>query len=766
LTVSIDSTGLIWLGTYAAGINILNPSRTNFTHVLSKSDVVPFNGKNTIHGITKDMNENLWMADFGGGLYKLDLMTGVVSRPFQNSSADYRETIEYAYTLLVDVNNQLWIGAFEGLVVVDLNTQQILPLEFILNNQPFKFNDRVYQIYEDHTGLIWIATIEGLYVVESLRQEEERYVLSLIGKQPEIPHSYRDRSSRVSAILETRDGNLWLGGPSGLLNYSKKKDQWQHFEYHADNKQSLSNDDVQVIFEDSRGILWVGTGNGLNKVHRSDQDEIYFERITKDHGLPNNAIYGILEDSYKQLWLSTNLGLVKYSGQLEGMQSFRRYDGLSSDEFNTAAYYADSDGLLYFGSINGVTVVDSRVTTDLPKERELVFTRVQIGKRSLDVYALNHVKKPQIRMNKDESTIKISVADLFYQKLNTQSYRYRLLGLDEDWVSLGKERTFFLAGLKEGRYILDIQSKVGNEDWSQNNLRVELNVYADFFKSENMYYMMLLFSAVFIVTILFWIKRSYEQRINKAENLVKIESVRLKEAKKQIDELKSELENKAGELIMITDKFNDSSKLLDSYQFRDEISGFYRYQKMRDLFLQQYFGDKDSPAGFNLIAVLQLNGLTEIAERYGQVAAAEVVSHSSTELKAHSPAHIHICALKSDSFVILANTRENKDFTNVLINLRKKLIQSKIAIANDASISVQVSMSYLDLFPKLINDSSQLVNLCEVLIASHRSLNHVEMSGLMRVDLNCGVEELDHLTTASEIVRLIEGNTITYHFIE
>ena len=764
-TIFVDSQGLIWIGTYAAGVNLLDPAQTGFKHILNKSDFSQFNASNTIHGIAKDRDEDLWVASYGGGLVKLDLMTGEVSRPFYREAMEINETYDHTYSLLVDLENNLWVGTLDGIFIIDLDSEQLFETEIIVNNQPADLSEIIFQIYEDHSGSVWIATSEGLYLVELLEFKDKSVTLSLLSKHPEIPNSFRDRSSRISSILETRDGNFWIGGTSGLLLYSPKDNTWRHFEYQSENRQSISNDDVQVIFEDSREILWIGTANGLNKVHRDDSNEVYFERITKEQGLPNNTIYGILEDSHKQLWLSTNLGLVRYSGQSESMQAYRRSDGLSSDEFNTAAFYADAEGLLYFGSINGVTVVDSRVTTELPTKRNLIFTEVKVGQRSLDTYSLNHTQKPIIAKQRDESTIKITVADVFYQKLNTQSYRYRLLGLDENWVQLGKERTFILAGLNEGNYILDIQSRVGNEVWSKNNLRVELYVESDFWKSDDALYLLVALSLLVFSGVIFWIKRYYQQRISKAENLVKIESVRLKEVRKQNDELQIELENRNKEISVIAEKLGESSQLIDSYQFRDGISGFYRYRNVARLLTIKRFDDEKVPQAFNLFAVFQLSDVDTLLEDFGEVCAAEVVNHVANELKKAFPSYAHICSLNHDSFVILVNSSDTKNLTHSLSRLRDKVICSQIPIANNQTTQTRVALSFIELYPDNLNDMNIVVNLCDLLIATHLKNNSKSVSGVMRIDLNKPFDEFSDNRLLSDVEGLIENNVITGHFI-
>ncbi|MCP3931531.1 MAG: hypothetical protein GY705_20800 [Bacteroidetes bacterium] len=66
---------------------------------------------------------------------------------------------------------------------------------------------------------------------------------------------------------------------------------------------------VQCVFQDSRGYLWIGTKKGLSKF-----DGEHFENFRKKDGLPNGFIYDIEEDNKGNIWIATISGLTKYDG--------------------------------------------------------------------------------------------------------------------------------------------------------------------------------------------------------------------------------------------------------------------------------------------------------------------------------------------------------------------------------------------------------------------------------------------------------------------
>lgn len=489
LSVYIDHSGLLWVGTDSGGVTIVNPKQSGFKHVLTKSDLFSLGIDNSIHGIEKDSSEQLWLANYGGGLINLNLMTGKVTRPFHSELNASGINAEYVYALLIDYKNRLWVGTRRGLALIDLNAWKLIAFKAVKDNQVYQFDQFIYQIYEDHLGAAWIATSDGLFKVKSEEHSNGALILTVDDKLKELPMSFRNRSKIIRVILETRDGNIWIGGKDGLLFFSIKSSIWRHFEYDIENVQSISNNDIQAIFEDSRGILWVATLNGLNKVVFTAPEEVYFERITKEKGLPSNTIYGILEDNYKQLWLSTNLGLVRYSDHTNLMRPFRIADGLSSNEFNQDASFTDSSGVLYFGSINGVTVIERGVQAKKNLPSRLKITELTVGQRKLNVYELNRSKRPKIIVKKNESAVILSVAELYYANLASPSYRYRLTGEDDSWLALDDKRTIVLTGLTQGIYKLEVQSKIAGSSWPTSFLEIEVAVAGEFFQAYKLWYL-------------------------------------------------------------------------------------------------------------------------------------------------------------------------------------------------------------------------------------------------------------------------------------
>jgi ligand-binding sensor domain-containing protein/signal transduction histidine kinase len=106
----------------------------------------------------------------------------------------------------------------------------------------------------------------------------------------------------VSAILQTRDGYLWIGTMGGLVRFDGVKFK----RYNA--TEGLKNERVLCLYEDQQGHLWVGTdGGGL---FRFENDQ--FVALTIQDGLSSDVVMDIAEDKKSQLWIGTYAGLDRW----------------------------------------------------------------------------------------------------------------------------------------------------------------------------------------------------------------------------------------------------------------------------------------------------------------------------------------------------------------------------------------------------------------------------------------------------------------------
>ncbi len=158
-------------------------------------------------------------------------------------------------------------------------------------------------------------------------------------------------SDSVTAIIQTRDGFLWVGTMAGLVRFDGVKFTEVKLEAFATNGPVR----VSALCEDSDGFLWIGTQqNGLFEFAQGT-----LQHFGKQQGLLDVNITSLAEDSHGQVWIGGKSGLNLWTGH--EFKSFTKADGLL-DEFVSGVNVARS-GTVWITARNGMCqIIDGRIT--------------------------------------------------------------------------------------------------------------------------------------------------------------------------------------------------------------------------------------------------------------------------------------------------------------------------------------------------------------------------------------------------------------------
>ena len=194
----------------------------------------------------------------------------------------------------------------------------------------------VLALVQTRDGYLWLGTYEGL-----ARFDGHAFTVFDKGNTPEM------ESNGVKALLEDRDGRLWIGTTAGLLRRSPGGaggDGSGVFE-RFDARHGLRSNSILCLFEDHAGVLWIGTTSGL---YRGQGDR--FRPVTPGYGFSSGYIAALAEDGAGGLWVGTGRGLnrLRSDGKVE---VFHAGAGLPHDDIR--ALFLDPQGTLWIGTSGG-----------------------------------------------------------------------------------------------------------------------------------------------------------------------------------------------------------------------------------------------------------------------------------------------------------------------------------------------------------------------------------------------------------------------------
>ncbi|MDP2039129.1 MAG: two-component regulator propeller domain-containing protein, partial [Ignavibacteria bacterium] len=322
-TFLIDNCGIIWIGSDGSGIVKLEPFKKKFNTFTKETNAQNGFSFSSIRAILK-VDEELLIGGYTGLLE---------AKNYSSDKPVIWEKVEVfngvnVYSMALDPvdRNVLWVGTEgSGLFKYNLKTGAYEKYISSINAGKNHFlSNSVFDILACRNNDIYFATSGGTAKYDHKSKSFTNFV-----HNPDNPNTVK--TGNVMALCEDNSGNIWMGtNQSGISIYTPKTNSFTRFNPYSDKSDSysLSNNRVNIIFEDSKKNIWIGTAGGLNK-YFPKKNTIWF--YGTENGLPNDCIYGILEDKAGFLWLSTNKGLIKFN-PVDG--TFINYDysyGLQSN---------------------------------------------------------------------------------------------------------------------------------------------------------------------------------------------------------------------------------------------------------------------------------------------------------------------------------------------------------------------------------------------------------------------------------------------------
>ncbi|MGA0560567.1 hybrid sensor histidine kinase/response regulator transcription factor [Larkinella sp. VNQ87] len=342
------------------------------------------------------------------------------------------------------------------------------------------------QTLEAPDGTLWIGAANG----HLLRFNPRTETFQIYQYQHLLPQ--QGAGIETYAMQFDPDGTLWVGTPAGLVivRNSLSRPEFSIYKNDAKDRQSLSNNFVSCLLADPAEpgrFLWIGTkGGGLERL---DKRTGRFTHFNETQGLPNRVVYGILPDQSGNLWVSTNRGLAQFNPKTGQLRAYTKEDGLQDDEFNTGAFFKAASGELFFGGINGLTAFwPGEVGNQVRQKPRLNIIGLKINNEAIEAGHSGSVLPQSIEYSQridlahDQNLVTLEFGLMEYANPARHRYRYRLSGIDQDWVEAGSNRFANYAHLPDGDYRFTVMGSANGEVWSA-PVDLRIRIHPPFYRS-------------------------------------------------------------------------------------------------------------------------------------------------------------------------------------------------------------------------------------------------------------------------------------------
>jgi signal transduction histidine kinase/streptogramin lyase len=521
-TVFEDRSGRLWVGTRSGGLLLFKDNR-----FISYTTAAGLLG-NDVSSIFQDREGTIWVGTTAG----LSRMSERVVTTYDAHDGIAGNNV---YPIYEDRQRQIWIGSWNGL------TRYSGGIFTNVGKQYDVADAQVTSLFEDRDGGFWIGTWS-----HGVKRVKDGAVTAFAPQQPP--------GTQVRAIIQDRLGTVWFGTGVGLVKYQ----EGVFTTYTA--KDGFSGGEIFVIHEDKAGQLWLGTDAGLvkfvdgiftsftvkdgmaaNIVRTVTEDSegalwigmydsgLYrfkqgrFTHFTTNEGLFDNGAFRIIDDGKANFWISCNLGIYRVrkadlndlaEGRMRKVNSipYNKSDGMLNSECNGAGQPAGikaSDGRIWFPTQQGVVVINPDAVPINSQPPPVIIESFIIDTQPVALHSPVTIQPGQIYFE-------VRYSGLSFINPELVKFKYKLEGLDKDWIDASTRRVAYYSHLPAGTYRFVVAAANRDGVWNEQGATIQIIVLPSFWRT--WWFLSLSVLSVALVIYLFFRQRIVKlKRENRAQ---------------------------------------------------------------------------------------------------------------------------------------------------------------------------------------------------------------------------------------------------------
>ena len=288
----------------------------------------------------------------------------------------------------VDSKSRVWIGGVDDggdVVWYDKKSNTYNIYSYLFDVDKYGDDRAINDIYEHNDGTIWVASNAGLYSFPNgnFRSKPVNWLAHLNISQ-------KDYKQYVTKIFKDSNNNLWFATTSlGILKYDTQSDQMYRYAHDKESIGSPISDNVQDIFEDSKGIVWFShIKGGISKydLFRKKFKTLDYNSFQK-HNIFRDT-YGLSTDSRGDLWMGTGQGLYLIHEPFSAFPSVKKIPLSNSSGSIVGTLRNSENGKIWIGFF------DDQLSSYDPKTQEIRNYRFHQGD-SIRTWSIRGIEESQ-----------------------------------------------------------------------------------------------------------------------------------------------------------------------------------------------------------------------------------------------------------------------------------------------------------------------------------------------------------------------------------
>lgn len=442
LSLGNDYEGNVWIGTQGGGLNLFNnESFVNFT------DKDGLSSKN-ISAISQLGDNEFIVGTSGSGGNFYNSATNTFTK-LENLSI----TSNTIYSFCKDDQDNLWIGTPDRIFIMRPKDDKYILSKALrlIKKESIK---TVVKILQDKKKAIWIANF-GSGVMRINGSDT-----TLFNTKNGFP------SDNIFTIYEDKNSNIWIGTQdAGVIKYDGSI--FKNYSV----KDGLADKAIWSIAGDNKGNIYFGTG----EAGVSCFDGNTFKTISTSDGLCSNYIPVMLWDNIDNaLWIGTEKGINKLKFKEtfvpESIRYYGEQEGFKGTEITQNAILLDKEGLIWFGTINGLSRYDRKHDFPNLTPPKLQLTGIRLSYQTVDwkKFTDSVDSKTGLPFNLELSH-KNNNLTFNFQALTTDNVKYTFMleGQNDEWSPLSTNTEAVYTNITPGKtYTFKVKAINSNGVWS------------------------------------------------------------------------------------------------------------------------------------------------------------------------------------------------------------------------------------------------------------------------------------------------------------
>ena len=621
----VDREGSLWIGVVGHGLMrwVGQQQWEAYTQADGLSDDI-------VWATARDHAGRLWIGTESG----VDMLA-----PGSNSGASAPKPWKApgiltarAAAFAISSDGSIWMGSAAG------NLVRIDPKSLAATQWKVP---EVFSLLSDGGHRIWVATDAGLYVVDTTAAVRSPHLVNAPGiAQPQ---------QRFTSLTMDKANRLWAATGAGM--YRMDESGWHHID------PGLSGLIPAQIAAGSEGILWAaGAFPGVLRLRITGDRVVESEHFVRPN-LLSEQVVSLLIDHRGWLWVGQDAGLSVFDGN--NWRSYTRDDGLIWNDTDAYAIAEDPDGSMWIGTSGGLSHLKDPQSVSTSPPSAPVFSQVTFGTRSIS----NGTEVPW-----SASPLAITMATLSYRDASHVRIRYRLLGVESDWVETS-ERSVRYPRLESGAYTLQAVAVDGSGSAISAPEEISFVITPQWWQSGPLRLLLVLLAALGVVLAWRW-----------SVHLLLMQKRHLEQA---VERRTEDLEREKAELMRAREQMRHHAE-------HDDLTGLWNHRIIMDRLRQEVDRSRRDGTPISVI-LLDLDHFKQVNDTYGHPAGDQTLKEVGAILQRSVRSYDWVGRYGGEEFLLIL---PGSGFAGARIRAEQLRIAVQTAIIREGYETISITASF------------------------------------------------------------------------